>query len=255
MKAHFGDTRQRCDVAGFRLQEVSFPPWAEVPLHAHDAPQFTMVACGSLIEVGQMIGRNVAPTGAAFRPAGYLHRSNFSDAETLGLVVEITDERLPMLANLFDTSAAQYTQVPRLGSIFHRIHTELAGSGPARAIALEAAILDFTVSVARSLRPLIDEITAAIDRDPARRWDLMSIAGAVAATVDDIEATIDRPLASFVLSRRVEVARRMLIESDAPIASIATAAGFFDQAHLTRAVVRATGRTPRALRLGAAVRS
>jgi DNA-binding LacI/PurR family transcriptional regulator len=48
---------------------------------------------------------------------------------------------------------------------------------------------------------------------------------------------------------RVEAAKRMLCENTASIAAIATVCGFSDQAHLSRAIKKATGRTPSEFRL------
>ncbi|KJL18067.1 transcriptional activator FtrA [Microbacterium foliorum] len=47
----------------------------------------------------------------------------------------------------------------------------------------------------------------------------------------------------YVLSRRIDLARRMLVEGASP-ASAAAHAGFFDQAHLTRHFRRVLGTTP-----------
>ena len=250
MRAHFGTTRQHADVGGFRVSEVWFPACVELPLHRHDRPQFTMVAKGSLLETGEIVGRNAGPSGAAFRPAGYLHDTHFGDSEAIGLVVEASDERWRGIASLFNFPTAQYAEVRNLASIFDRIHNELAGNTAAGRLVLETAMLDFTLAVSRSMRrvPLVDDVIAAIDGDPSRRWDLPSLAVIVGATTDDVDAAIETPLSSFVLSRRVEIARRLLVGTNDPIAEIAEMAGFYDQAHLTRALVRATGSTPRKLR-------
>lgn len=48
---------------------------------------------------------------------------------------------------------------------------------------------------------------------------------------------------AYVIGRRVDVARRLLLRGDAP-ASVATAAGFCDQAHLTRHFKKHTSTTP-----------
>jgi AraC family transcriptional regulator len=52
----------------------------------------------------------------------------------------------------------------------------------------------------------------------------------------------------FVLRRRVERARRMLVETDEPIAQIALACGFSHQEHLTNIFKRQVGVTPAGFR-------
>lgn len=254
MRAHFGDTRLHAAAGGFTVAEVTFAPWARVPAHAHDEPQLSMVIEGSMIEQGSTLGDIGAPIGACFRPAGYVHTNAFAAAETRGLVVSVHEARWAELAPLFGMTAARYANIPRLQLIFRRIHEELTGSGPARAVALEGALLEFAAAVARALAPvdLLGPIVAAIDADPARRWDLLLVAEVIGATAGDVAASIRGSqagtLAKLVLRSRIALAQRMLLETGEPIAEVAAAAGFFDQAHLTRALVRATGSTPLALR-------
>ncbi len=59
------------------------------------------------------------------------------------------------------------------------------------------------------------------------------------------------PPYAFVIARRIDRARRMLIDTAEPIKAIACACGFTDQAHLTRLLSRELGATPAALRRSA----
>jgi AraC-like DNA-binding protein len=59
---------------------------------------------------------------------------------------------------------------------------------------------------------------------------------------------------AYVIGRRVEVARRLLLAGNAP-ADVATAAGFYDQAHFTRHFKRHTSVTPAEFARGHARRS
>lgn len=52
----------------------------------------------------------------------------------------------------------------------------------------------------------------------------------------------------YLLSRRVERARRLLTESDDSIAAVGAAVGFYDQSHFTKRFRSVTGITPRAYR-------
>lgn len=56
------------------------------------------------------------------------------------------------------------------------------------------------------------------------------------------------PPYAFVIARRLDRARRMLVGTTEPIKAIACACGFADQAHLTRLFARELGTTPAALR-------
>ncbi|EWS61767.1 Virulence regulon transcriptional activator VirF [Methylibium sp. T29-B] len=52
----------------------------------------------------------------------------------------------------------------------------------------------------------------------------------------------------YIVDRRLERARRLLIQGTMPLKAVATECGFADQAHLTRSMRARTGSTPAALR-------
>lgn len=62
------------------------------------------------------------------------------------------------------------------------------------------------------------------------------------------KATIGDAPHQYVLARRVNGAKRLLLESDLPLAEIAAALGFSSQAHLTGIFGRTVGMTPGAYR-------
>jgi AraC family transcriptional regulator len=64
-------------------------------------------------------------------------------------------------------------------------------------------------------------------------------------------AAIGEPPHRYIMSRRVERARALLITSDLPVGAIAAELGFADHSHLTRAMRRQLGVTPSQLRAGA----
>lgn len=53
---------------------------------------------------------------------------------------------------------------------------------------------------------------------------------------------------NFIIQRRVQLAKSMMLESDAPLCEIALDCGLSDQAHLSRIFRRYTGTTPSAWR-------
>jgi AraC family transcriptional regulator len=54
----------------------------------------------------------------------------------------------------------------------------------------------------------------------------------------------------WLVRRRVETAKQMLLQSDTPLSEIALAVGFSDQSHLTKVFARTVGATPGAWRRG-----
>lgn len=113
------------------------------------------------------------------------------------------------------------------------------------------------VSVSRDLRTPSDERIAmeSLSRvvevvrermgEPLRVADLADVAG---WSTTQLERRIRRvfgvSVTQYVLRSRVERAASLLLRTDEPIASIAAAAGFYDQADLTRRFASFTGTTP-----------
>ncbi|MBY3064518.1 helix-turn-helix transcriptional regulator [Rhizobium laguerreae] len=57
-------------------------------------------------------------------------------------------------------------------------------------------------------------------------------------------ATIGRPPYDYILSRRIETAKRLLASTQEPLCQIAQACGLTDQAHLSKVFKRRVGLTP-----------
>lgn len=245
MQSHFGRTQLRAESGGFVVSEVVFAPWERVASHAHDEPQLSAVISGGMVETGSARTELRAANGAVFRPAGYTHRTDFFDSETRGLVIEF---RGPRSAIFHDLREARQIDVPHVAHLYRRIREELTSSDAVSPLALEAAVLELISATGRAMEPedAIMRAVRSIERDPSKRWHASMF------EVDDFATRFRTAtgctLPQFVLRSRVELAKRLLIDTSDPIGDIAIASGFFDQAHLTRAFVQATGSTPRRFR-------
>ncbi|MBY3166033.1 helix-turn-helix transcriptional regulator [Rhizobium laguerreae] len=58
------------------------------------------------------------------------------------------------------------------------------------------------------------------------------------------KATVGRPPYDYILSRRIETAKRLLTDTQEPLCQIAQACGLTDQAHLSKVFKRWVGLTP-----------
>lgn len=127
-----------------------------------------------------------------------------------------------------------------------------------RLLALEIAAAHWTASAQRLVRPARPDwrVKRAIDFievNFAENVSMLDIAAASGLSVSALsghfrQVTGQTPYA-FVIERRVQHAETLLRNTDLPIAEVALAAGFADQAHLTRQIRARRGTTPRQLRL------
>ena len=138
------------------------------------------------------------------------------------------------------------------------IARELAAPDTLTTLAVHARALEMMVSAVRCVdarsrrrrtRPgwlrVVEEIVEDRFRDALRIEDVAREAGVsashLAAVFRDFHGT---SLGAYVRGRRIDWAAHQLARSAHSVASIALRAGFSDQAHLTRAFKRKTGRTP-----------
>jgi AraC-like DNA-binding protein len=94
--------------------------------------------------------------------------------------------------------------------------------------------------IAQALRDLLDErLLDGIALDEAARL----VHAHPTHLVRAFSAAFGIAPHQYVMSRRVDLARRLLLDGQ-PAGSVATAAGFYDQSHLTRHFKRFVGTSP-----------
>jgi len=85
--------------------------------------------------------------------------------------------------------------------------------------------------------------------NPITLHDLASLAGlSDCHFARAFKQSVGMPPHRYLMTRRVERAKALIQATDRPLAEIALEVGCCDQSHFSRLIVRATGRTPRALR-------
>jgi AraC-like DNA-binding protein len=128
-----------------------------------------------------------------------------------------------------------------------------------RLLALELAVAHWSapaLPVARPTRPdwRVQRAIDFVEAHFAENVSMLDIAAAAGLSVSSLSSQFRRMTGqtpyAYVIERRVLQAERLLRETDIPIAEVALAAGFADQAHLTRLVRARRGVTPRQVRLG-----
>jgi AraC family transcriptional regulator len=166
----------------------------------------------------------------------------------------------PLLGRLRDagTPLTEHTQLaPReareLGT---RLRRELAEGDSVSPLIVESIVLNALASAARQetprrLRqpPWLLRVKELLHDRAIEAPRLSEIAAAVGVHPGHLSREFRRFFGvvpgEYVRQLRIDLAARKLVESDAPIAEIALATGFADQAHFARVFRRATGHSPR----------
>lgn len=220
------------------LQPSLLPAAADIARHHHREPYATLVLAGGYEEAGDA-GRIAAREGEILLHGPFsAHRDRISARRTVVL-------DLPLPFDGRDWPASAHIADP------DRI-VRLAERDPVEAI---AALLDgLAPAFAAEEGDLPDRLSAALRTAEAPRI------GEWAATHGQSREHISRSFeklygvspAAYRADCRVKRAWRMIVASDESLAGIAVEAGYADQAHLTRAVTKLTGVSPRRWRVGTA---
>jgi AraC-like DNA-binding protein len=234
----------------------SYAPHAEA--HVHDFHQLVLPLVGCLdLEIGGRGGQVVGATGALV-PSGERHafvgsrRNEFLVLDLPHALVEETGagawfDRVHR-ARFFPVTRA----AARLAAWFAE---EVAAVETPPAVTTAFATLLVRATTASAQRRVPDAVTRAlafIDERALAALSVSHVARAAGISVGQLQALfrahIGRAPSSFIRARRLGEARRLLEETELPIAEVALRSGFADQASLTHAVRRVLGTTPGRLR-------
>lgn len=225
------------------------------PPHAHDGWTVMLVDAGA---VSYDLGRSAhiaAPGAVTVLPPGISHngRSTVDGRIYRKRVVYLDSAWLPGQASGLSVSRPTLTS-PAALSAARRIHAALAEPGDLLAaehwtLAMQQLILAHLGSAASRLddAPLARRVHALLDERFSESFTIADVASEFGVHPSHLARGFTQTYGlaphQYVLSRRIDLARRMLVDGASP-ASAAAHAGFFDQAHLTRHFRRVLGTTP-----------
>ncbi|HEV8240178.1 MAG TPA: AraC family transcriptional regulator [Thermoanaerobaculia bacterium] len=251
----------RREDAGLLLWEIALPPGFRCPPHEHELPFFCVLLEGSLENTyrrGPIAYRRFLNV---FHPAGTVHSSLAGPEGARILTLEARQAWLERLEG-----RARMPAVPSLVTAAdavaasRRLLAELREPLPCSELVVEGIALELLAAAARSrdeqdagglaprwLVQLLEQLHEELERPPSLR-DLAHELGLPAARLSAIfRRHTGRTLGAYRRELQVEWVRRRLADrrhADEPLASVALAAGFCDQAHCTRIFKAATGWTP-----------
>lgn len=243
-------------------------PGLVVPRHGHDLLHAALVVDGRMAERDRDRDRVVGTGGLRISPPGDEHRIRFGNdgglCAILGIEPHAFDGAVPRV------TARRFLEAPHLLASVRSVipHNAVAATaGPSAttapsAVALEALALEIlAAATGRGDRPA-GSPPAWLVRVRDRLRDEPHRVDRIAELARDADVTPGHLVRAFRLHfgcapghylrlARVDRARRMVLDGRRPLASVAHACGFADQAHMTRHFRRWLGQTPGRLRRGA----
>lgn len=227
--------------AALHVREYS----ANGAVHSHEFVQVVFQLEGELdIELAGR-GARLSPCLSAFIAPGVRHtQAAFDLNRSLVLEAPSTAFKGPVLDGLarqhFFAPNAALTHLIRYAAMVEPLD-------PALRAAL-ATLLIASVGSDSAKRPLLDLISEKLRSNPSADWTVGRMAREVgmsrSALYRTFKAQCQQAPGRFVMRTRVQMACSYLTNPQLSIAQVALMCGFSDQAAMTRAVRRETGRTP-----------
>jgi AraC family transcriptional regulator len=258
---------QTREVGRFCCTRAWFPPGAVLDAHIHDRATFAVMLGGSFdlgFVGGAIRSRDLDCTsGTVFtEPAGETHRNRIGTAGAEVVVLQVDpcvgDPTVEPFRG-FLTDHINHFRHGGIGLQARRIAREIAQPDALSDLAIESLALDMLVQAGRRQAKEPAEAPPWLERaeDYARSnfrqalriADVARAVGVHPAYLASLFRTHHGvPLGEFIRRLRLEWAADRLARTDDSLSSIAYAAGFADQAHLTRAFKGHTGQPPGAYR-------
>ncbi|MEV0911689.1 helix-turn-helix transcriptional regulator [Streptomyces hokutonensis] len=262
MAPHHGPARPEQEVSAWRpripgVVEVFHAHFTEYayPMHVHDAWTLLIVDDGAVRydldrhehgtphDTVSLLPPHVPHNGSPATPHGFRKRVLYLDGthlpdDLIGSAVDRPDLRDPQLRlrvgqlhTALDHPGDELEAESRLTLIAERLHAHLRRS---------AAAPTGDPALARTLRELLDaRVTEGIALDEAARL----VHAHPAHLVRAFSGAYGIAPHQYLMSRRVDRARRLLLDGRPP-GEVAAATGFYDQSHLTRHFRKLVGVTP-----------
>lgn len=253
---YIGSVQQVCTVRGAMLAETRYAARATLPPHRHTGLTIFMIVRGELTERARGSSVCYPPGTFAYHPGGEVHGGQFGVRPGKGFHIELTHENETAHGVSLTRRLASHDE-QRVSALVRQLQSELRRCDSAQALALEGAVLQLIASLVRA-RPLsadrrsevhavrrAEEMLGERARGAADWQAIATECGLPAAELfRAFQNVLGCTPAGYVRRRRAQNAARALSGGTAPISSVALDAGYYDQAHFTRAFKAQFGTTP-----------
>lgn len=256
---------ETADVGELRCIHAWFPPKAELAPHIHERATFGVMLEGGfdLQFTSPAIRRRrleCRPSTVFTEPAGETHANSVGTAGASVLVIQLDpdakDSKIEPLRGVL-TRRINHFRSARISTAARRLAREIEVPDELSGLAIEALALEMLVDAgrredgwesSRATPPWLDRAEEYVRENFRRPLRIAEVAEAVGVHPAHLASVFrevhDLPLGTYIRRLRLEWAADRLARSSDSISAIAYAAGFADQAHLTRSLKRYTGRTP-----------
>jgi AraC family transcriptional regulator len=257
MMASVEPIMNRCEMAGFFLNEAVFPPDFKVSKHAHSRAGFCVVIAGGCTEIYARKTRVYEPPTLEYLPAHEEHSLRVHRHGMRSFSVEFTSDwlkNLPESAPILNLSV--YFKGGTLSTLLVRLYKEFKQSDELSPLVIEGLALEILGESSRvllnredrNLPRWLQDAEELVQARFAEHLGLSFVANIVGIhpvrLAREFRRRYGMTLGEYLRRLRMEYVTRELVRSELSLAEIANAAGFSDQSHMCRTFKRHTGLSP-----------
>lgn len=250
------------ETGGLLLTRAWFPPGLKLPPHSHGSPSVTVILRGGWMGQLEFQASDLRQAeSVVVTPAGARHSNTFAPTETEVMVVEVPPGG-PGLGAPYDALLCRPATLRErgIGGVAARLAAELQAPDAHSPLLSQGLALEILATVGRlaardrgpTRPPWLERARECLHGELARSWTLGALALAAGVEPSRLVRAFRRHLRTtpgdYLRRLRVDHARRLLTETERPIADIALETGFTDQSHLTRVFRRHLTETPAVFR-------
>ena len=251
-----GEVLRSSNLSGIRLTETIYSPGLVLPKHSHEHACFIFTLGGSFYETYGKQSRVCKSLTLIYRPSDEVHSDHFYDSGGRCLNIEIEPEWMELIRrppiSLEGSAAFEGGTVSGLAI---KLYKEFQQADEVSPISIEGLFLEIVAEAARGLKSISGGIPKWLERAKqflqthfCDSFTVDELARAVGAHPAHLARSFRRhygcTIGEFTRRLRIDFACRELSASDAALADIASASGFYDQGHFSRTFKRLTGTTP-----------
>lgn len=249
------------EMHGCSLVEALYPAGLRALNHSHEKANFCLALQGTFSETYGRKLREYRPLALGFFPAAHAHALTFDGEPLRCFNVDVAPRMLQ--------SAREYSLVldeslhchgGSLAWLFMRLYVEFLQKDTASQLAIEGLMLEMLAAVSRKQIDVPEPgpprwLQQAEELLRARFLDTLSlsdISHAVGVHPTHLSREFRRhyhsSVGEYIRELRIQYACKEMLNPDASLAEIASAAGFADQSHFARTFKRRVGMTPAVFR-------
>jgi len=251
-------------VSSLTLTETLHIANSSIPAHVHNKASLCLTLTGSGLEI--LNGTRIInqPGCVILRGAGITHSNHYGPIPMRGLMIELDEKWLQTCPHVLEVFRGyRYFPSGPVSALALRIYHESRIKDGVAPLIVEGLMLELLGHASRSLvkTPVRAPgwLTQARDLLHVRFNDSLNldeVAHSVGVHPTHLARTFKKhyrtTVGEYLRRLRLDWAMRQLSETEAPIAEIACAAGFYDQSHFSHLFKQHTGFTPAEFRLSQA---